>query len=265
VWQLFRRPNHGTWFYFTLLPGWIGPAVLLAALAGLIWLRREASWRERLLLIWIAVPVLFFTLWPVKGFQYLLPLSPALAILAARTLSRPIPFRRVAVGRLAMGVLAAATALSLAIPAWARSQPSFSTNFLAGSGGMIGGREAGDWVLDHVPAGSRLLAIGPSTANVLEYYGHRPVSALSVSTNPRDRNPTYAPVLNPDLAVRDGVFQYVVWDAYTDAHSSFFAAEALRLAKKYHGVAVYTTASRVRDPVRHGAPEPAVVIYEVYP
>jgi dolichol-phosphate mannosyltransferase len=265
VWQLFRRPNHGTWFYFTLLPGWIGPAALLAALAGLIWLRREASWRERLLLIWIAVPVLFFTLWPVKGFQYLLPLSPALAILAARTLSRPIPFRRVAVGRLAMGMLAAATAVSLAIPAWARSQPSFSTNFLAGSGGMIGGREAGDWVLDHVPAGSRLLAIGPSTANVLEYYGHRPVSALSVSTNPRDRNPTYAPVLNPDLAVREGVFQYVVWDAYTDAHSSFFAAEARRLAKKYHGVAVYTAASRVRDPARHGAPEPAVVIYEVYP
>jgi hypothetical protein len=130
---------------------------------------------------------------------------------------------------------------------------------------MVGGREAGKWVLDHVPAGSRLLAIGPSTANVLEYYGHRPVSALSVSTNPRDRNPTYAPVLNPDLAVRDGVFQYIVWDAYTDAHSSFFAAQALRLAKKYHGTAVYTSASRVRDPFRHGAPEPVVVIYEVYP
>ena len=265
LWQLFRRPNHGTWFYFTLLPGWIGPAVLVAALAGLIWLRRESSWRERLLLAWIAVPVLFFTLWPVKGFQYLLPISPALAILAARALSRPIPFRWVAAGRLAMGVLAVATAVSLAIPAWERSQPSFSTNFLAGSGGMIGGREAGDWVLDHVPAGSRLLAIGPSTANVLEYYGHRPVSALSVSTNPRDRNPTYAPVLNPDLAVRDGVFQYIVWDGYTDAHSSFFAEQALRLVKKYHGVAVYTAASGVRDSARHGAPEPAVVIYEVYP
>jgi 4-amino-4-deoxy-L-arabinose transferase-like glycosyltransferase/glycosyltransferase involved in cell wall biosynthesis len=265
LWQLFRRPNHGTWFYFTLLPGWIGLAVLVAALAGLIWLRRESSWRERLLLTWIAVPVLFFTLWPVKGFQYLLPISPALVILAARTLSRPLPFRRVVVGRLAMGALAAATAVSLAIPAWARSQPSFSTNFLAGSGGMVGGREAGKWVLNHVPAGSRLLAIGPSTANVLEYYGHRPVSALSVSSNPRDRNPTYAPVLNPDLAVRDGVFQYIVWDAYTDAHSSFFAAQALHLAKKYHGTAVYTSASRVRDPGRHGAPEPVVVIYEVYP
>ena len=91
LWQLFRRPNHGTWFYFTTLPPWIGPAVLAGALAGLVWLRREATWRERLLLAWIAVPVLFFTLWPVKGFQYLLPIGPPLAVLAGRTLARPLP------------------------------------------------------------------------------------------------------------------------------------------------------------------------------
>jgi 4-amino-4-deoxy-L-arabinose transferase-like glycosyltransferase len=265
VWQLFRRSNHETWFYFTVLPSWIGPAVLVVALAGLIWLRRETTWRERMLLAWIAVPVLFFTLWPVKGFQYLLPVSPALAILAGRALGRPLPLHPRMAGKLAMGALAMATAASAAIPAWAASQPSFSTNFLAGSGGMIGGREAGKWVLGHVPAGSRLLAIGPSTANVLEYYGHRPVSALSVSTNPRDRNPSYAPVVNPSLALGDGVFQYVVWDAYTAAHSQFFAAEALRLTAKYHGRVVYTSASRVRNPARQDAPEPAVVIYEVYP
>ena len=265
VWQLFRRSNHETWFYFPLLPSWIGPAVLLAALAGLIWLRREATWRERMLLAWVVVPVLFFTLWPVKGFQYLLPVAPALAILAGRALSRPLPLRRAMAGKVAMGAVAMAVAASLAVPAWARSQPSFSTNFLAGSGGMIGGREAGTWILRHVPAGSRLLAIGPSTANVLEYYGHRPVSALSVSTNPRDRNPSYAPVVNPDLDLHDGVFQYVVWDAYTAAHSDFFAAETLRLTAKYHGRVVYTSASRVRNPARRDAPEPAVVIYEVYP
>jgi 4-amino-4-deoxy-L-arabinose transferase-like glycosyltransferase len=265
VWQLFRRPNHTTWFYFTVLPSSIGPALLVAALAGLIWLRREMTWRERLLLAWVVVPVLFFTLWPVKGFQYLLPVSPALAILAGRVLGRPLPLRPRTAGTVAMGALALATAASLAIPAWARSQPSFSTNFLAGSGGMIGGRDAGKWVLGHVPAGSRLLAIGPSTANVLEYYGHHPVSALSVSTNPHDRNPSYAPVLNPDLDLRNGVFQYVVWDAYTAAHSNFFAREALRLTAKYHGRAVYTSASRVRNPGKGNAPQPAVVIYEVYP
>jgi 4-amino-4-deoxy-L-arabinose transferase-like glycosyltransferase len=269
VWQLFRRPNHGTWFYFTVLPGWIGPAVLGVALAGLVWLRREATWRETLLLAWLVVPVLFFTLWPVKGFQYLLPTTPVLAILAGRALGRPLERRArlKLTRRLAIGGLAAVAAVSLAVPAWARIQPSTSLTVLAGSGGMTGGREAGYWILRHVPQGARLLTIGPSTANVLEFYGHHPVSALSVSANPHDRNPSYAPVVNPDLDLRSGEFQYIVWDAYTAAHSNFFAAEALRLARKFHGVTVYTSAVMVRNPgrPRAGALVPAITVYEVHP
>jgi hypothetical protein len=207
--------------------------------------------------------VLFFTLWPVKGFQYLLPVAPVLAILAGRTLAHPLPLPRPRMaGQLAMGVLAVAAAVSLVIPAWARSQPSYSVT-MAGTGGMIGGREAGQWVLRHAPQGSRLLAIGPSVANVLEFYGHHQVSALSISTNPHDRNPSYAPVVNPDLDLRQGEFQYIVVDAYTAAHSDFFAAEALRLARRFYGVAVYISASTVRlgpHDVR-----PAITIYEVHP
>jgi dolichol-phosphate mannosyltransferase len=263
VWQLFRRPNHGTWFYFTVLPGWIGPAVLAAAFAGLVWLRREATWRERLLLSWMVVPVLFFTLWPVKGFQYLLPVTPVLAILAGRTLTRPLPLPRPRLaGRLAMGVLAAVTAVSLVVPAWARSQPSARVT-MAGSGGMTGGREAGEWILRHAPQGSRFLAIGPSVANVLEFYGHHQVSALSISTNPHDRNPSYAPVVNPDLDLRQGEFQYIVWDAYTASHSRYFAGKALSLVRRFHGVVVYTSASAVR--VRPHTVTPAITIYEVHP
>jgi hypothetical protein len=132
---------------------------------------------------------------------------------------------------------------------------------------MTGGREAGYWILRHVPQGARLLTIGPSTANVLEFYGHHPVSALSVSANPHDRNPSYAPVVNPDLDLRSGEFQYIVWDAYTAAHSNFFAAEALRLARKFHGVTVYTSAVMVRNPgrPRAGALVPAITVYEVHP
>jgi dolichol-phosphate mannosyltransferase len=263
LWQLFRRPNHETWFYFTVLPRWIGPAVLVAALAGLVWLRRETTWRERLLLSWMIIPVVFFTLWPVKGFQYLLPVAPVLATLAGRTLTRPLPLpRHWRSGRLAMGVLAMATAVSLVIPAWAWSQPSARVT-MAGSGGMTGGREAGEWILGHAPQGSRFLAIGPSIANVLEFYGQHRVSALSISTNPHDRNPSYTPVVNPDLDLRQGEFQYIVWDAYTASHSRYFAGKALSLVRRFHGVAVYTSASTVR--LRAHTVRPAITIYEVHP
>ena len=95
TWQLFRRPNHDWLFYPTTVPEAIGPLVVLAAVVGLWLLRREASWRETLLVSWIAVPVAFFWLWPVKGFQYLLPIAPALAVLAARALCRlPMPAGR---------------------------------------------------------------------------------------------------------------------------------------------------------------------------
>jgi 4-amino-4-deoxy-L-arabinose transferase-like glycosyltransferase len=263
LWQLFRRPNHETWFYFTVLPRWIGPAVLAAALAGLFWLRRETTWRERLLLSWMIIPVVFFTLWPVKGFQYLLPVAPVLATLAGRTLTRPLPLpRHWRSGRLAMGVLATATAVSLVIPAWAWSQPSARVT-MAGSGGMTGGREAGEWILRHAPQGSRFLAIGPSVANVLEFYGQHRVSALSISTNPHDRNPSYTPVVNPDLDLRQGEFQYIVWDAYTASHSRYFAGKALSLVRRFHGVVVYTSASTVR--LRAHTVRPAITIYEVHP
>ena len=91
TWQLFRRPNHDWLFYPTTVPEAIGPLVLLAAGLGLWLLRRESSWRETLLLCWVAVPVVFFQLWPVKGFQYLLPVAPAIAVLAARGITRTDP------------------------------------------------------------------------------------------------------------------------------------------------------------------------------
>lgn len=266
LWQMFRRPNHGAWFYFATLPSWIGPAVLAAALAGLIWLRREASWRERLLLAWLIVPVLFFTLWPVKGFEYLLPVTPPLALLAGRALDRAltVPYR----GRLpraAMALLAGAVVVSLIGPAWDRIEPSTSRAFLAGSGGLNGGREAGDWVRENVPSGARLLAIGPSLANVLEFYGQHATSALSVSPSRRNRNPAYTPVPNPDRALREGAFQYIVWDSYTAARTPFFATEARELASKFHGVAVYTSTVTTGDSSGSDIAEPVIVIYEVHP
>src|SRR5215213_3879181 len=88
IWQLFRRPNHTPDFYLTTVPAAIGVLVILIAIAGLWLLRRERSWREKLLIWWIIVPIVFFQIWPTKGYQYLLPIAPAIAILAGRALIR---------------------------------------------------------------------------------------------------------------------------------------------------------------------------------
>ncbi|HEX8303659.1 MAG TPA: glycosyltransferase family 39 protein [Jatrophihabitans sp.] len=270
LWQLFRRSNHGMSFYAQVLPPVIGWLTLLLAVVGLVLLRGHNTWRERMLLTWMAVPVVFFTLWPVKGFQYLLPAAPVLAVLAARTIVRvgSVPQlrrhgRRVTTG--ASYALALVLTISLLVPTWSRIQPSNTGTYLAGTGGLPGGREAGRWLEQNVPPSTQLLAIGPSMANVLQFYGHRRVYALSVSPDPANRNPSYTPVPNPDLAMRQARFQYLVWDSYTAARSPSFGAKLTDLVAKYHGVAVFTSTVTVRSKSGQPVEAPVVRIYRVRP
>ena len=154
AWQLFRRPNHEWTFYPTdRARGDRAGCVIAAAVAGLWLLRRERSWRETLLLCWIAVPVVFFQVWPVKGFQYLLPAAPAVAILAARALTRWSPRCALAHGsRAATAAWFAPAAVGRrsrsrsVLSSLERIQPSPGGKLLAGSGGVPGGREAGEWI-----------------------------------------------------------------------------------------------------------------------
>ena len=271
TWQLFRPPNHDWAFYPTTVPEAIGPLLIVAAVAGLWSLRRESSWREKLLLLWIAVPALFFQLWPVKGFQYLLPMAPPIAVLAGRALARWSPSKTITILRARVSgvwlrpLAAAVIAVTLLIPSWQRIQPSTSASLLAGSGGVPGGREAGKWIDEHVPEGAKFLTVGPSMANILQFYGHRKAYGLSVSPNPLHRNPSYEPVPNADLLLRSNELQYVVWDAFSANRSPFFSKSLLRYADRYNGRAVHTESVTVTTPDGQKAEEPVIIIYEVRP
>ncbi len=246
AYQLFRRPNHGWGFYPSVVPAAIGLLVVASAVAGLWLLRREISWRETLLLSWIAVPALFFQLYPVKGFQYLLPCAPPFALLAGRTLGRWQPGQAVQWRRLQVTphqLMVAATVVvagSLAFASWGRIEPAQSGTYLAGSGGVPGGRGLGDWIAGNVPKGAELLTVGPSLANIIEFYGHRRAWGLSVGPNPLHRNPAYDPLPNPDLAIRTNEVQYVVWDAFSASRTPFFANKLLTYARRYHGRVLHT-------------------------
>ena len=108
------------------------------------------------------------------------------------------------------------------------------------------------------------MTIGPSMANIIMFYGHRPAYGLSVSPNPLSRNPSYKPVPNPDRSIRDADIQYLVWDAYSASRSKFFSKGIVRYADRYNGHVVHTEyvtsnkgGRRVKTPV--------IVIYAVRP
>ena len=102
-------------------------------------------------------------------------------------------------------------------------------------------------------------------ANVIQFYGQRRVYAMSVSPDPANRNPAYVPVPNPDLALRQGKFRYLIWDSYTANRSPLFAAKIDSLAQKYNGVLVFSYTITVRSPGGQQVATPIVKIYRVRP
>jgi hypothetical protein len=206
----------------------------------------------------------------VKGYQYLLPIAPAIALLAAgavnaigggddeagarrRTAALRAAVAAVIVASLAIGVWSAAYAGRVPIEVAAAGG-----RFLAGAGGVPGGRAAGLWLRRNVPDGATVMTIGPSMANVVQFYGRRRARGLSVSSDPLRRNPAYAPIANPDLSLRRGDIQYVVWDRFSAARSRFFSERLMRYVEKYDGRKVHV------EPDQPGV-EPFIVVYEVRP
>ena len=271
IWQLFRRPNHAWDFYLTTVPGQIGILVLILGVVGLLLLWRERTWRERLLLWWIVVPVVFFQIWPTKGYQYLLAIAPPFAILAGRTLIGWLWIETPAFGnrristtwiRALVGGVLIVTLLS---SSWQTIQPATTGVFIAGTGGVPGGREAGEWIRENLPSDATLLTIGPSMANILQFYGHRKALGLSVSPNSLHRNPAYEPINNPDFEIRSNNIQFLVWDSYSAGRSSFFSERLLELTARFHGRVIHTQTVTMTLEDGSQVEKPVIIVYLVHP
>ena len=287
VWQFFRQPNHDPSFYLSVVPS-LGYLTVALAVLGLISLRWRWQPYDTLALTLVLFNVAFFQVWPTKGFEYLLPIVPPFVYLAARgaialgevgpALLRPLAVERLdwrwaasfalaltlisiapSAARQAVEPVQAGTANAIATDSDLAPAQSGTRTFLAGSGGLAASRPTGEWIRAHTLPSARFLTIGPSFANVIQFYGQRKALALSVSPNPLHRNPQYEPVLNPDAQIRSGSIQYLVFDSYSAGRSAFFTKKLLAYVNKFGGVAVFS----FRE---DGAGQSAdVVIYEVHP
>lgn len=264
IWQLLRRSNHEWTFFPTVVPPAIGWLVVITAAAGLILLRQFRTWREILLMCWIAIPVIVFQLWPVKGFQYLLPIAPAVAILAARTLTQWRPATRWPSLSFPTinAVLAVVIVASLVIPSWQAVSQTGATSRLAGAGGIPGVRETGVWIDANLPEDAVIATIGPSMANMVQFYGNRKAYGLSVSTNPLHRNPSYQPLANPDASLRYGEVQYLLYDSFSASRSTFFMNSLMNYVDKYDAKEIYSYSVPTPE---HPEGTKIIIIYEVRP
>jgi hypothetical protein len=292
VWQIFRRANHTPDFYLTTVGTRIGIPLMVLAVVGVGLALRRRRGMDVLLIALTLVTVGFFEVWPVKGFQYLIPLITPVCLLAAEGLVATAAFltrfvlprvRRDAgpswevatgavLGIVALGILVAGSITVVAAPAplliATDSGDELTTpayGFVAGSGGLRASRPVGAWIEANTLQGARFVTIGPSFANVIEFYGKRQALALSVSPNPLHRNPTYDPILNPDLLIRTNAVQYLVYDSYSASRTSFFTKKLLQYIRKYHGILVYGDYEPARRSDGSIGQTPVVMIWEVHP
>ena len=126
----FNEPR-AFWFYVPILLGGLVPWTLyLFVMAPSAWdvlkRRRRLTPEEWRLLLWIGVPLLFFTLSVGKQPRYILPILPPLAILVARAITRRVPDPR---HHTTMAVATWATVLLFAVLAVLlfRARPLFMT------------------------------------------------------------------------------------------------------------------------------------------
>src|SRR3954469_24109569 len=250
IYQLFRPPNHPAWYFPVVFWIFITPVATLAIAYGVILACIRRTRADMLLLSWLAVFGAFFQFWPTKLLPYAIILVPAMAILGARGLVDL--FLRVRERWSTWVATGAAFVMALVVlgpmvgPAVRAGNvirdSSFSGPFTTDVEvqDFAGGRETGLWFADHPPTNAVALTMGPSLGNLVSFYGDRDFFALSVSTDPKLRNPAYRPIPNPDFDIRQLEVQYAVWDAYTADRAPFFSTRLMSYVSKYSGTPVFS-------------------------
>jgi hypothetical protein len=250
IYQLFRPPNHPAWYFPVVFWIFITPVATAVVAYGVILACIQRTRADKLLLSWLAVFGAFFQFWPTKLLPYAIILVPAMVILGARGLVDLYGKIRDRWSNVVAAAAAAVMALAVLGPMIgpaARAGNVIRDSSFSGPlttdvevQDFAGGRETGLWFAEHTPSNAVALTMGPSLGNLVSFYGDRDFFALSVSSDPKLRNPAYRPIPNPDLDIRQLEVQYAVWDAYTADRSQWYADRLMNYVRKYSGIPVFS-------------------------
>jgi 4-amino-4-deoxy-L-arabinose transferase-like glycosyltransferase len=169
-----RVSDVAAWYYPAQLIGQEGIGLPLVWLAGIL---LAAAWHRRgdlLLLSWLGIWLAFVQVYPLKAFNYLLPIVPAMSLLGARgvfgvveLIARRVSLRR---GMPAAALRGMALALLLAIGLQAVGPVSRSIA-ASQSGGL---REAAEWLAANTSPSDGVMTISHGSAQyALAFYARR--------------------------------------------------------------------------------------------
>jgi 4-amino-4-deoxy-L-arabinose transferase-like glycosyltransferase len=179
-----QRATHVPWYYYldklTHFEGFVTPMIWLV---GIVIALRRWTAGDRLLLFWVFVVLLFFHVYPLKAFNYLLPLIPAVSILAGRAvhdvaLEVAVRWKRLrrrsGVGWMARAGQPVALPVALLVPCVMgvfMAKPVFD---VARTDTYFGLREAATWLKANTSPQDGVMTLSKGSAQyAISFYAHR--------------------------------------------------------------------------------------------
>jgi len=239
-----------TTYYIDKLATLAGPIFLLITILGVAVALVYRKKGDLICLIWAATVILFFQAYPLKGFNYILPLVPAASILAGRGLVSLARSLNV-LPSLALknphrwGEVVTATAMILLIAPASYSLGYASLHTIVYDRPFVGLREAAYWLRDNAPPGAAAMTISQGSAQyVLSFYAKidsYPFGDFLLHTVlPGDGIIMGAPP--PDPLIQNGTVTYLVhyvsWGGDDPIHmpmKSPIEERFIELVRKYQG------------------------------
>ncbi len=259
AWQLNRPPNQPVDFYVDILGIALGYVLLVLVVAAIIHSLKTRNPSGFLLLIFITIPLIFFQVWPTKGFHYLIVLVPPLVIFGVSFLFsdwfKKLPrYKIISLILIPLIILSTNQVIGYIYP-------SKDQKFLAGSGGLPNVREAALWLKENSDQNSTIMAIGPTMGNIIKFYANRDTLSLNINPTKILRNPAYDPITDPEFLIETNKIEYLVYDKYSERRSQQTADRLYYFVNKYALKEIYAEYEIHRTANGGIITEPVIVIY----
>lgn len=252
----------------------IGTTILGVAVA-LLYRKKE----DLLCLVWLAVTVVFFQLYPLKGWNYILPLVPVATILAGRSIVSIIAFFRPLISRntnvkLIYSRKTVAGILGILILTTASYSQAYASLYnMVYDRPFVGLREAAYWLEENAPPGAGVMTISHGSAQyVLSLYAKidsYPFGTFKLHTVlPGGATIPGAPA--PEPLIQDGTVTYLVHYISTGGDDPIHIPiktvtenDFIKLIQKYNAETRYTFYDEYVGLDGAVKEEPRLWIYEV--
>jgi 4-amino-4-deoxy-L-arabinose transferase-like glycosyltransferase len=204
-WQRGRESSASDTFYLQILLyhglGYILSGLCIVSIIYLIKSFNKSS-PYLLLIIWIAIPLIFYHLLPLKGYNYLVSIIPPLVITGSSFLFFVIKKYQWITACLVILLIPISLEITKEVPI--DNKKDFPT-----SGPVPYVREAVMWIRENTNEESKVLTIHSSTANLVKFYSNR--DAIPLKSN---KNPAYLSLEDADLAILNNKINFLIYEPH---------------------------------------------------